>query len=301
MPEIINFKNTIDGRRLQKIPLDAGFTCPNRDGKLAKEGCYFCSGKSFSPFYCNARNSISRQINEGIAFFSKKYNCNGFLAYFQNYSCTYDSVEKLEKLYFEALNHEQIEGLVIATRPDCLAEPVINLLRKINSQAFLRMELGIESCNDLVLEKANRCHRVKDSFNAIRMLKDKDIDVCGHMVVGLPHEDLQNYAHTALMLSDIGLSYIKLHHLQIVKGSFYAKLFEEKSSYFNLLYPNRYIEVLSDFISYLRSNIVVERLVNRVPVKFLIAPRWQGFDEQAIRRRLLGYMRDQGLYQGCKL
>ena len=301
MQKIINFQKSNDGRRLQKIPLDAGFTCPNRDGKKGLGGCYFCSGKSFSPFYCDSRNSISKQLDKGIDFFSKKYNCNGFLAYFQSFSCTYASTEKLEELYLEALSHEKVEGLVIATRPDCLSEAVISLLKKINCMGLLRIELGIESCDDFVLAKANRCHTTKDSLTAVKLLKDNGIEVSGHLVVGLPYEDLQVFFRTAEMISYTGLSFIKLHHLQIVKGAIYAKQFKENKSLFNLLYPDAYVKVLSEFFSYLRPDIIVERLINRVPIKLLLAPRWQGVDEQAIRRSLLAYMREKGLFQGCKL
>jgi hypothetical protein len=301
MNEIINCKSSIDNRRLQKIPLDAGFTCPNRDGTLATDGCYFCAGNSFSPFYCSSKKSISEQLKQGIAFFAKKYNCDGFLAYFQSYSCTYASIAKLEKLYLEALNHDEIDGLVIATRPDCLSEDVIHLLKKIAHKGFLRVELGIESCNDFVLAKANRCHSTKDSLNAIEKLNENNIAVCGHLIAGLPYEDMARYAETARMLSNTGINFIKLHHLQIVKGSFYAQLFEDNSSDFKLLYPNEYVEILSDFFSCLRPDIAVERLVNRVPVQLLVEPRWQGVDEQEIRRRLCTYMQGKGLFQGCRL
>lgn len=288
-------------QRLQKIPVNAGFTCPNRDGTLSHDGCFFCSNESFSPFYCSAEKTITAQLKEGITFFSRKYKCDGYLAYFQTHSCTHASVSNLASLYHEALSVEGIDGLVIATRPDCLNSEVFNLLKSLNGQNNIRLEIGIESLNNQVLSSINRCHNPTQSLKAIEDAKKAGIEICGHIILGLPGESTESQIHGAKIISATGLTSLKIHHLQIVKGSKFAEQFEVHPESFSLLTLNQYVEILAQFISHLSPKIAIERLSNRVPLTYLLGPIWNGVTETQLRAHLARAMIEKDLFQGCKL
>ncbi|MDN5278285.1 MAG: uncharacterized protein PWR01_2250 [Clostridiales bacterium] len=296
----VNFYKPADGKRLQKIPVDAGFSCPNRDGTLSFSGCAYCANQSFSPFYCSAVKSVEQQLQEGMAFFSSRYKCSGFYAYFQSYSATHDSLEYLENLYEKTLKMPGIEGLVIATRPDCLNPEKIELMKRLREKTFIRVEVGIESCNDNILQAINRCHDFSTALEAIKGLTNAGIETCGHLIFGLPGETQQDRRTAAQLLSGSGLSLLKLHHLQIIKGSKFARDFIEAPEKFELFSADDYLIALGDFLTYLSDKIAIERLINRVPPRFLIAPIWGGLSESSLRSQLIAYMQKNGIFQSCE-
>ena len=288
------------GKRIQKIPLDGGFSCPNRDGKLSKEGCIYCNNKSFSPFYTDGEKSITRQLQIGINFFSKRYKCEDFFAYFQTYSGTYASVEILEKKYKEALEFPNIKGLIIGTRPDCINKDVIDLLSELKKKSYIRIEIGVESFDDNVLKAINRCHDSDTAKRAIKLLRESEIDTSVHLIFGLPYEQDDAAKQYALTLSDTGANFVKLHHLQIVKGSRLSEVYAENENYVKLHSLDSYIEKISEFISYLNKDIYIERFINRVPQEMLIAPKFGNINENKFTEKLCRYLSLNSLSQGAK-
>lgn len=286
------------GKRLQKVPIDGGFSCPNRDGKLSKEGCIYCNNKSFSPFYTNKNDSITNQLQAGINFFSKRYNCDSFFAYFQTYSGTYAPIKILEEKYKEALQIPQIKGLIIATRPDCINNSVVDLLKNLQKETYIRIEIGVESFNDNVLKAINRCHDSKTAINAISLLIEIGIDTSVHLIFGLPNETSEDTKNYALILSETNSNFVKLHHLQIVKGSKLADIYSKNNDFVKLYTLNSYIEKVADFLSYLNNDIYIERFINRVPKDLLLAPRFGDINENKFTQLLCDYMNQKGLYQG---
>ncbi len=286
------------GKRIQKVPIDGGFSCPNRDGKLSNIGCLYCNNKTFTPFYTNEKKSITEQLQTGIDFFSKRYNCENFFAYFQTYSGTYAPIEILEKKYQEALEFPNIKGIIIATRPDCINQSVIDLLLKFKNKTYIRIEVGVESFDDNVLNAINRCHDSKTAISAISMLRKAEIDTSVHLIFGLPNEPLNVAKFYAQTLSNTKANFVKLHHLQIVKGSRLEEIYSNNSNCINLYCLNSYIERVGEFLSYLNKDIYVERFINRVPQDMLIAPKFGEIDENKFTQMLCEYMSKNSLFQG---
>ena len=288
------------GQRIQKVPVDGGFTCPNRDGKLSNNGCLYCNNKTFTPFYTDEKKSITNQLQNGIDFFSKRYNCDTFFAYFQTYSGTYAPLEILEKKYREALKFPNIKGLIIATRPDCIDNSIIDLLLKLKKETYIRIEIGVESFDNKVLNSINRCHDSNTAVNAIKLLRKAEIDTSVHLIFGLPDEAENAAKNYAQILSETNANFVKLHHLQVVSGSRLAELYQSNPSQIKLHNLNSYIATVADFISYLKKDIYIERFINRVPQNMLIAPRFENINENKFVEKLSRYMTEKGLSQGCK-
>ncbi len=286
------------GQRIQKIPVDAGFSCPNRDGRLSDQGCLYCSNASFSPFYSTARHTITEQLVQGREYYAKRYSCNRFFAYFQSYSCTYAPVETLRKKYLEAAGGEGIEGLIIATRPDCIDAEIVALLQEIAGQTFIRLELGVESFDDAVLTGMNRCHGAAEALKSINMLKSADIPVCIHLISGLPGEKADHMTTAARAVSNSGADMVKLHHLQIVRGSRLAGLYAANPENYHLYSLDEYVDKVCEFIVNLSPTIYLERFVSRIPLDQLIAPAFSGIDEAGFQRVLEDRLKSLGAYQG---
>jgi len=289
------------GGRIQKIPVDAGFSCPNLDGTLSELGCLYCSNKSFSPFYSNAQLSITEQLQKGREYFAKRYGCQQFFAYFQSHSCTYAPLEILEKKYREAIRCAGIKGLIIATRPDCISKEITGFLQKLARDIFVRIELGVESFDDAVLTGINRCHNTETALNAINMLHSADIPVCIHLISGLPGELPDHMAKAARITSDSGADMVKLHHLQIVAGSRLAELYKIHPESYHLYTLNEYIDKVCEFIANLSPQIYLDRFIGRVPVNQLLAPMFKGIDEAGFQRLLENRLRERNLQQGAEI
>lgn len=258
--------------RVQKISVDAGFSCPNRDGRLSSGGCTFCDNKTFNPSYCDRAKSITQQLEEGKAFFAKKYPEMKYLAYFQAYSNTYAPLEELKRKYEEALAVDDVVGLVIATRPDCVSDEVLDYLQQLNQRTFLIVEYGIESANDDTLRRINRGHTFDCSRQAIIKAHQRGLLTCGHIILGLPGEDEEEMLHQASTISQLPLDILKLHQLQIIKGTPLAKEYEAHP--FHVFSAEEYVNLVIRYVSQLRNDLVLERFVSQSPPDMVIAPKW---------------------------
>ena len=260
------------GAKVQKIAINAGFTCPNRDGRVGWGGCTYCNNQTFNPDYCQTTKSVTEQLEEGKRFFARKYPDMKYLAYFQAYTNTYADVEQCIALYEEALRVEDVVGIVIATRPDCVPDALLDYLTELNRRTFLIIEYGIESANDETLKRINRGHTFADSVRAIQRTAERGIRVGGHMILGLPGEDHDELMRQARLIGQLPLTTLKLHQLQIIRGT---KMEEEwQETPWSLPSVDEYIELLLDYISLLPPTLVLERFVSSSPASLLVAPRW---------------------------
>ena len=258
--------------RVQKIAVDAGFTCPNRDGLVGTGGCTFCNNQTFNPSYCDHKKSVSQQLEEGKQFFARKYPDMKYLAYFQAFSNTYAPLPHLRQLYEEALAVEDVVGLVIGTRPDCLPDSLLDYLEELNQRTFLIVEIGIESANNQTLQRINRGHTFECSRDAIERTHARGILTCGHVILGLPGEDREEILRQAPIISSLPLDILKLHQLQIIRGTKLADEYLEHP--FHLFTPDEYIDLIINYLQHIRKDLVLERFVSQSPPELLIAPHW---------------------------
>lgn len=258
--------------RVQKISIDAGFSCPNRDGKLSSGGCTFCDNRTFNPSYCSSKKTITEQLEDGKRFFARKYPEMKYLAYFQAYTNTYGSVESLRKKYEEALAVEDVVGIVIGTRPDCVNEELLDYLEDLNKRTFLMVEYGIESANDDTLRRINRGHDFACSRNAVERTHARGILTGGHVILGLPGEDAAESLRQAPIISSLPLDVLKIHQMQIIRGTRLAEEFAREP--FHVYTVEEYIDLVIRYIRLLRSDLVLERFVSQSPKELLIAPHW---------------------------
>lgn len=264
----------IFNQRVQKISVDAGFTCPNRDGNRGKGGCTYCNNDTFQPDYCHPERSITRQLEEGMAMFGAKYPSMDYLAYFQSYSNTYAPLEKLRELYAEALSHPRVRGLVVATRPDCIDGGILDYLAELSEQTYVMLELGLESHLDRTLDAINRGHTFAESVRAIEQAASRKIHTCAHLILGLPGESRQEMIDQAGTISQLPVENIKLHQLQIHKGTVMAVQYRNNPESFHLFTVEEYTRLVVEYLEHLASRITVERFVSESPSELLIAPRW---------------------------
>ncbi len=258
--------------RVQKIAVDAGFTCPNRDGRLSTGGCVYCDNRTFNPSYCNPLKSVTEQLEEGKRFFQRKYPDMKYLAYFQAFTNTYAPVSKLRKLYEEALRVPDVVGLVIGTRPDCVSDELLDYLEGLNRRTFLLMEYGVETANDATLRLINRGHDFACARQAVERTHQRGILTGAHVILGLPGEDAAESLRQAPIISSLPIDILKIHQLQIVKDTRLAALYEEKP--FHVYTVEEYLDLIARYISLLRKDLILERFVSQCPPEKLIAPRW---------------------------
>ncbi|MCD6544736.1 MAG: TIGR01212 family radical SAM protein [Flavobacteriaceae bacterium] len=286
------------GQRVQKISLDIGFSCPNRDGSKGYGGCTYCNNNTFNPDYCEPDKSIKKQLEDGISFFSKKYKDQKYIAYFQAYTNTYSDLDSLKALYEEALNVPGVIGLVIGTRPDCISEELIDYLSILAKKHYISLEFGVESTLNKTLLKVNRCHTFEDTIEAFDLCKNKGIDLGAHLIIGLPGENRQELLEHAKRISDLPIQTLKLHHLQIVKNSIMAVQHKRDPKGFDLFTAEDYISFISEFITYLRPDIIIERFISEAPLDLLIAPKWNGLKNFEIVAKIDKYLVEKNLWQG---
>ncbi len=258
--------------RVQKISIDAGFSCPNRDGTLSHGGCTYCDNRTFNPSYCNRQRSITQQLEEGKAFFARKYPDMRYLAYFQAYTNTYGKVEDLRRMYEEALAVPDVVGIVIGTRPDCVSDALLDYLEELNHRTFVLVEYGIESANDDTLRRINRGHDFACCRDAVERTHQRGILTGGHIIIGLPGEDAEESIRQAPIISSLPLDILKIHQMQIIKGTRLAKEYAEHP--FHVYTVEEYIDVIVRYIGKLRKDLVLERFVSQSPKELLVAPRW---------------------------
>lgn len=294
-----NFFRKTFGGRVQKLSIDAGFTCPNRDGTAGRGGCTYCNNDSFNPSYCTPKKSVTQQLAEGMEFHARRYrSADMFLAYFQAYSNTYASLEKLKELYNEALTHPKVIGLVIGTRPDCVDAEKLDWLAEVARTKYLAVEYGIESCYDRTLERINRCHDFACAQWAVEETVKRGIKTGAHFMFGLPGESLDDMLAEAVTISQLPLHTVKFHQLQIIKNTRMAKEYIAKPDDFHRFSVDGYIDFFCKLSEQLRPDIVIERIVGEVPPRFLAVPAWCLMRNDQLLARYEKRMEELDTWQG---
>ncbi|HAQ19791.1 MAG TPA: TIGR01212 family radical SAM protein [Prolixibacteraceae bacterium] len=290
------FRGKFNGR-VQKISIDAGFTCPNRDGSRGSGGCSYCNNLTFSPEYCNLGKSVTSQLNEGIQFFSRKYNSMKYLAYFQSFSNTYAPLENLEALYGEALDHPEVIGLVIATRPDCLTTEILDYLQDLARKYYIMLEFGIESHLNSSLDRMNRGHSFEESVWALEETARRKIHNCAHLILGLPSENETDWLEQAKVISQLPVENLKLHQLQIHRGTKMYLEYLQNQEQFPMFTVDGYLDLVARYLELLNPKIVVERFVSEAPDELLVAPRW-GMKNFEFTAKLEKLLEERDTWQG---
>ena len=261
--------------RVQKVSIDAGFTCPNKDGTKGVGGCTYCNNNTFNPDYCKPIKPIKQQINEGIEFFSKKYKTQKYLAYFQAFTNTYAPLADLKKMYEEALDHDDVIGLVVATRPDCIKDEVLDYLEELAAVGnFIKLEFGLESTKNETLEAINRCQTHEEAIDAFKRAEGRGLHLGGHLILGLPGETKEDMMNHANMVSQLPINTLKIHHLQIVKHTMMAVQFKKTPEMFTFMELDEYIDFVVDFVEKLKPEIIIERFFSESPASMLIHPKY---------------------------
>ena len=283
--------------KVQKISIHAGFTCPNRDGSKGTGGCTYCNNQTFNPDYCKPEFGIRRQLEDGIGFFARKYPTMRYLAYFQAYTNTYGELEQLKAMYEEALSVEGVVGLVIGTRPDCMPDTLLDYIEELSHRTFVMVEYGIESANDTTLMRINRGHDFATAIDAIRRTHERGILVGGHLILGLPGEDHAELMRQAKTIATLPLDMVKLHQLQLIRGTRMAREYDDCPNDFHLYTVDEYIDLVIDYIEHLPETMVIERFISQSPRSLLIAPDW-GMKNYQFVDRLRRRMQERDTHQG---
>ena len=305
------------GERLQKIVLDAGFTCPNRDGKVGRGGCTYCDNAAFHPSYSTAGKSLIRQMDEGIEFHKVRYRTTEhYLAYFQSFSNTYAPLERLRELYEEALSHPDVVGIVIGTRPDCVDQEKLDYLsdlaqgkvlqgwsrslsdEQIRTAPIVIVEYGIESCYDSTLERINRGHDFETARKAVHMTAGRGIDVGAHFILGLPGETKQMMLDACSLINELPLRSAKFHQLQIVKGTKMEKEYAESPEDFVRFSLEEYLDFFIDVLERLRPDLFIERFAGEVPPRFVNETPWGLIRNVELLRLLEKCLEERDTWQG---
>ena len=261
--------------RVQKVSINAGFTCPNKDGTKGVGGCTYCNNNTFNPDYCKPIKPIKVQIQEGIEFFSKKYKAQKYLAYFQAFTNTYAPLSDLKKMYQEALCQKDIIGLVIATRPDSIKDEVLDYLEELAGNGyFIKLEFGLESTKNDTLKNINRCQTHEEAIDAFNRSKDRGLHLGGHLILGLPGETKEDMLNHAVKISNLPINTLKIHHLQIVKHTMMAYQYKNTPEMFTFMKLDEYIDLVVDFLEILNPTIIVERFFSESPASMLIHPKY---------------------------
>ena len=283
--------------RIQKLAVDAGFSCPNRDGTKGRGGCIFCDNRTFNPAYCTPHQGVAQQIEAGKRFFARKYPDMKYLAYFQAFTNTYAPLDHLKRLYEEALTTDGVVGLVIGTRPDCVSPELLDYLATLARQTFLVVEYGIESTNNQTLRLINRGHDFECSRRAIEETAARDIMAGGHVIIGLPGENANESLRQADCISALPLTMLKIHQMQVVRDTALERMFAEQP--FHIYTVEEYIELVTEYVQRLRWSLVLERFTSQSPKEMLVAPQW-GLKNHEFADRLNNHMRAVGARQGAK-
>ncbi len=290
------------GGRVQKISIDAGFSCPNRDGKISWGGCTFCSNAAFNPSYCKPEKSIRQQIEEGIEFHKRRYRrANQYLAYFQPFSNTYKPLDELKSFYAQALEVPEICGIVIGTRPDLIDESILQHLVKIQETHYVMLEYGVESVYDDTLKRVNRGHNFATAEKAIQMTAQYGIPCGAHFIFGLPGETKSLMLAAADIISQLPLTTVKFHQLQIFKDTPMAEEYIAHPKHFHLFDLEEYIDFVIDFAEHLNPSIVIERFAGEVPPRYLVSEPWMKLRYDEVLSRIEKRMEERDTWQGKQL
>ncbi|MDR0732494.1 MAG: TIGR01212 family radical SAM protein [Dysgonamonadaceae bacterium] len=292
-----DFLRTVFPFKVQKISVNAGFTCPNRDGTKGWGGCTYCNNQTFSPQSAVNGKSVGRQLEEGIRFFSHKYPRMKYIAYFQAYTNTYDRPENLLSKYHEALNYPNVAGLIIATRPDCMPDELLGELQKIGKKHFILVEYGIESTNNDTLKFINRGHTYEDAVETIQRTHERGIFCGAHLILGLPGETREMILAHADKISSLPLTSLKLHQLQLIKHTRMVEQLKETPELFHRYEPDEYINLCIDFLKRLNPDFYIERFVSQSPAELLAVPGW-GLKNYEFTAKLLAKAERVAVRQG---
>jgi radical SAM protein (TIGR01212 family) len=285
------------GTRVYRVTLDAGFTCPNVDGSVAIGGCVYCDNRSFSPNRRLPRTTLRAQLERGVAILHQRYGADRFLAYFQAATNTYAPVAKLRRLYDEALDHPQIIGLAVGTRPDCVPDPVLDLLEQYARDRYVCLELGLQSVHDRSLDWMNRGHHFDAFVDAVRRCQGRGLDLCVHVILGLPGETRADMLATADAVAGLPVQAVKIHNLHVVRETPLERMFH--AGEVRMLERDEYVQVVCDFLERLRPDIVIHRLSGDAPPDYLVAPRWC-LDKPGLLRAIHAELERRDSRQGCR-
>ncbi|MBQ3209380.1 MAG: TIGR01212 family radical SAM protein [Alistipes sp.] len=289
------------GSRVQKVAVNAGFTCPNRDGSISTGGCTFCNNSAFTPSYCQPTKSVTEQIAEGIEFHRRRYRtATRYLAYFQSFSNTYAPLEQLRALYDEALANPLVAGIVVGTRPDCVDEQKLDYFASLAQNHYVTLEYGIESCNDAVLASVNRGHDFATAERAVRMTAERGIHCGAHFILGLPGQSDEELIAQTDIINTLPLTTVKFHQLQVFRGTTMAEQYDRAPEQFRFWTVEQYIELFSEILSRLRPDIVVERFASEAPPRYHYGRNWGLVRNETLWMMLEKRLLEKSVYQGKK-
>jgi radical SAM protein (TIGR01212 family) len=297
------------GARIQKLTIDAGFTCPNRDGTKGLNGCTYCDNQAFNPSYCTPDKSVLQQLEEGIAFHRNRYRkAEGYLAYFQAYSNTYVSrrekerlvpaIEKLMEIYKPAIEHPLVKGIVIGTRPDCLEDEKLDFFEELSKKIFVSIEIGIESVHDETLRRINRGHDFQCAVDTLQRIRARKIHAGAHFIFGLPEETPEMWLEDVKVINQLPLNSIKFHQLQIIKGTAMEKEYFADSEQFYPFTMDSYIQFIIDFVERLNPAFAIERFAGEVPPRFLAVNHWGTIRYDVVLQKIVKEFERRETWQG---
>ena len=287
------------GHRMQKVTINAGFSCPNRDGKISTGGCTFCDNAAFTPSYCDSAKSITQQIDEGIEFHRKRYRtAQQYLAYFQSFSNTYAPLERLRECYDEALAHPDIAGIVVGTRPHCVDEQKLDYFAELSRKKYVTIEYGVESCYDETLRRINRGHDFATAERAIRMTAERGIHCGAHFILGLPGESDEMLIEQVERINALPLTTIKFHQLQLFRGTPLAREWDEHPERFRFWTIEEYLDLFVEILRRLRPDIVVERFAGEAPPRYHHTEGWGLVRNEQLLAMLDKRLEQRGVHQG---
>jgi len=288
------------GARMQKLTIDAGFSCPNRDGTKGTGGCTYCDNQAFNPSYCSPEKPILQQLEEGIEFHKNRYRrVEGYLAYFQAFTNTYLPLEELKVIYQPAIEHPLVKGIVIGTRPDCLEDEKLDYFAELAKKMFVSLEIGIESIHDETLQRINRGHDFQCVVDTLYKIRARNIHAGAHFIFGLPGEDPKLWLKDTKIINKLPLKSIKLHQLQIFKGT---KMEEEYLANPDEFYPftmDTYIDFIVDFVEKLNPAFAIERFAGEVPPRFLAVNPWEEIRYDVVMQKIIKELEERRTWQGC--
>ena len=285
------------GTKVQKLSINAGFSCPNRDGTIGTEGCIYCNNQSFTPKYCTPSTSITEQIDKGIKFFERKRHYS-YLGYFQSYTNTHTEPEKLYRKLLDVIENQDIVGVVVSTRPDCFGSEIIKALLKINNLKPLMVELGVESTLNRSLELLNRGHDYQQVCDSVHRLSNAGIETGAHLILGIPGETREEIVNHANEISKLPISTVKLHQLQIIKNTKLAEMYRNGSVSVKLLDWREYVELCVDFIEHLRPDIAIERFASQAAPELLEVSVWKNIRSYHVTNLVQNKLVERNTFQG---